>query len=653
MPITHTIAQGENLTIIAEKYGFISNWRAIYFHPSNAAFRKKRPNPMLVYPGDVINIPPPMCEVHPVQTCQVNRFELTIDDEDLIRKALRLHAEFVQLREDYIAWTTEIERSSWRMIAEWTAALMEQNPDDYASRINQPELKKFREDDRAQIQSRVTLYESKCRELVDLMNIKTFRKQFDALTPDEQDEVYSILVERLCECEVGRTYLGEAFSKEDSLLFKSVFKVTRKANTAFWRALGAMSPMIVLQKKSEAIEYIEKLILRKTSIDIAKLNIMRARWEIIPAGSIVAEHIRHEIPILKFDMKGNIKTVKGIAAKSLDLVNVAFALYYLHEKRNTREVINTVGAVTGLVDKFEKIAISLAETELAGLRMGVIYTKYSRVIGTNGAIKLLPKLATKLSILSLISGICETITGTMDAGDRLSKGDYNAAIAYGFVATGGLATAIGAGMMIFGGSTAWTGIGAIILVVGAIVSLIATICAWFMQDTPLQEWVHNNRFGKHLEVGLFGSVKKVIDAEIRKRHDYAGQLAELKKIITIVNFEADFEPGRHKITIKPNLVFPASKVILSVEWSYSDTFGFTFAMGTHMRDRVLDERFITQRDETRITELQITIYDSNHDFLYDKIEIKMQVDLYNDGQFVYERNAVLTPGVGERISSWF
>ena len=56
MPTTHIVQQGENLTVIARKYG-IPDWRTIYNHPNNLAFRSKRPNPNLIFPGDQFFIP--------------------------------------------------------------------------------------------------------------------------------------------------------------------------------------------------------------------------------------------------------------------------------------------------------------------------------------------------------------------------------------------------------------------------------------------------------------------------------------------------------------------------------------------------------------------------------------------------------------------
>src|SRR5882672_4091904 len=52
----HEVQQQECLSSIAKKYGFVS-WRTIYDHPRNADFRRKRPNPNHLYPGDEIFIP--------------------------------------------------------------------------------------------------------------------------------------------------------------------------------------------------------------------------------------------------------------------------------------------------------------------------------------------------------------------------------------------------------------------------------------------------------------------------------------------------------------------------------------------------------------------------------------------------------------------
>jgi hypothetical protein len=56
MPEQYTVKSGDCLSSIAEDFGF-ADYRSIYDDASNADFRKLRPNPNLIYPGDVINIP--------------------------------------------------------------------------------------------------------------------------------------------------------------------------------------------------------------------------------------------------------------------------------------------------------------------------------------------------------------------------------------------------------------------------------------------------------------------------------------------------------------------------------------------------------------------------------------------------------------------
>ncbi|MEO2013513.1 MAG: LysM peptidoglycan-binding domain-containing protein [Fuerstiella sp.] len=53
---THTVKPGETLSLIARKHGW-KNWQELYNHPDNAPFRKKRPDPNRIEPGDKITIP--------------------------------------------------------------------------------------------------------------------------------------------------------------------------------------------------------------------------------------------------------------------------------------------------------------------------------------------------------------------------------------------------------------------------------------------------------------------------------------------------------------------------------------------------------------------------------------------------------------------
>jgi hypothetical protein len=52
----HVVKQGECLSSIAHAYGFAS-YQPVYEHADNADFRKKRPDPAVIFPGDEIAIP--------------------------------------------------------------------------------------------------------------------------------------------------------------------------------------------------------------------------------------------------------------------------------------------------------------------------------------------------------------------------------------------------------------------------------------------------------------------------------------------------------------------------------------------------------------------------------------------------------------------
>ncbi|MBN1760069.1 MAG: LysM peptidoglycan-binding domain-containing protein [Chitinispirillaceae bacterium] len=52
----YTIKSGDTLSEIAKEAG-IADWKTIYNDPQNADFRKQRPDPNKIYPGDKIWIP--------------------------------------------------------------------------------------------------------------------------------------------------------------------------------------------------------------------------------------------------------------------------------------------------------------------------------------------------------------------------------------------------------------------------------------------------------------------------------------------------------------------------------------------------------------------------------------------------------------------
>ncbi|HZI16823.1 MAG TPA: peptidoglycan-binding protein [Myxococcus sp.] len=73
MPTIHIVKQGECLSLIARRYGF-SDYKKVYEHPDNAALRKKRPDPDVLFPGDEVVIPELAGKAERLSTGRVSRF---------------------------------------------------------------------------------------------------------------------------------------------------------------------------------------------------------------------------------------------------------------------------------------------------------------------------------------------------------------------------------------------------------------------------------------------------------------------------------------------------------------------------------------------------------------------------------------------------
>jgi N-acetylmuramoyl-L-alanine amidase len=115
MATTHTVSQGECLSSIARQYGF-ANWRTIYEHPRNADFRRRRPNPNLIYPGDQLTIPDKAPKKESCQTGSTHAFRLhaqhtllRIVVQDAARQPLRGAAYRLRIGETVLQGTTDGE----------------------------------------------------------------------------------------------------------------------------------------------------------------------------------------------------------------------------------------------------------------------------------------------------------------------------------------------------------------------------------------------------------------------------------------------------------------------------------------------------------------------------------------------------------------
>jgi hypothetical protein len=52
----YTVQRGDTLMAIARRFG-LNSWQDLYNSPDNAAFRARRPNPNLIFPGDIVVVP--------------------------------------------------------------------------------------------------------------------------------------------------------------------------------------------------------------------------------------------------------------------------------------------------------------------------------------------------------------------------------------------------------------------------------------------------------------------------------------------------------------------------------------------------------------------------------------------------------------------
>lgn len=92
MGVQYTIQQGESLVTVAHKFGFL-NYKTIYDHPKNADFRKRRPNPNLIHPGDSLYIPDKFIRYEKCETGKRHTFAVKPDTRRIEVKVLDIDGE--------------------------------------------------------------------------------------------------------------------------------------------------------------------------------------------------------------------------------------------------------------------------------------------------------------------------------------------------------------------------------------------------------------------------------------------------------------------------------------------------------------------------------------------------------------------------------
>src|SRR5712672_2083666 len=72
---SHTVQQGEHLSKLAQQFG-LRDYRTIWDDPQNAELKKKRVNPNVLLPGDILFIPPKKEKVETRPTTNIHVFKL-------------------------------------------------------------------------------------------------------------------------------------------------------------------------------------------------------------------------------------------------------------------------------------------------------------------------------------------------------------------------------------------------------------------------------------------------------------------------------------------------------------------------------------------------------------------------------------------------
>lgn len=130
---SYTVKPGDNLTRIARRFG-VAHWREIYHHPRNADFKRKRPDPNLIFPGDVLFIPG---QEKPVPVIDLGETEIIVtipgkEDDQVKNLGDREREQLLQdakdaLPDDWKPWADEaLKYASWGLTVAQLGELVSQ-----------------------------------------------------------------------------------------------------------------------------------------------------------------------------------------------------------------------------------------------------------------------------------------------------------------------------------------------------------------------------------------------------------------------------------------------------------------------------------------------------------------------------------------------
>ncbi|HUJ26446.1 MAG TPA: hypothetical protein VLW85_10530, partial [Myxococcales bacterium] len=365
---------------------------------------------------------------------------------------------------------------------------------------------------------------------------------------------------------------GEAQEKVEAL--QKVFEGIEP----FADALAEFTGTITRLKAEKAVEYIAQLIVIRyslTAVDLTTRTVIH-----VEGGLVQATLIKREVIVLKEveEAKAWLPKVQGSLewfGRVVAVVNLAAKINVMVHDPTVRNGIDLAGGMAGVIglsgkaseaaDDFARSFIrtgrtvgseGLPDAAAATADAAAVAADTTTVAAEGFGTLVLEGLAKKAGAIAVITGLCDAVTGTMDAYEEYKKGNLAGVASKAAVAVGGAMVAIGAGMMLAGaGSTATifgAPLGIVLFVGGAIVGIAGAIAGLFTGESALELWC------EHCE---YGSRSDKNDADFKGwLGNFKLQLTRLTDAIYGVNFKGKVEQGTTEIEIECPTLTKASKV---------------------------------------------------------------------------------------------
>jgi hypothetical protein len=273
--------------------------------------------------------------------------------------------------------------------------------------------------------------------------------------------------------------------------------------------------------------------------------------------------------------------VRGFG-KALDSVGKVFAVVNFAAKLNS---LNNDPSFKNSVSAMGALAELLGTSEKATTFVNKL-ARYGREVGEDGAPKAVELVAEageeaaetagrtflrflgeavvkKLSVLAVISGVADAVTGTMEMYDEWKKDNTAGAGAKFGVALGGALIAAAGTIevisVVFDLSIGGSLLGIVLGILGLVLGMAGAIASLFTAESELEVWADHCAYGKHPGGGHYAGWKG----------DFAKQLEGLNDALYQVRVKGEIKKDVSHLEIEPTFLTRSSKVKCFVNASSS------------------------------------------------------------------------------------